>query len=106
MSKEAYDAFNRLARRFHDAAGAEGPATDEEAALMAAEYLNAVVEQLSDETLTTVLDEFRAGQLRMKNTATSVKQWLESDRGRRREREFKRFIAQLNSRMGDVAPAT
>lgn len=103
MSKEAYDAFNRLARRFHEAAGTEGPATDEEAALMAAEYINSVVEQLSDETLRTALDEFRAGQLRMKNVTTSVKQWLESEQGRRREQEFKRFISQLNSRMGDVA---
>ena len=103
MSKEAYDAFNRLARRFHEAAGTEGPATDKEAALMAAEYINSVVEELSDETLRAALDEFRAGQLRMKNVTTSVKQWLDSEQGRRREQEFKRFISQLNSRMGDVA---
>ncbi|HIK12561.1 MAG TPA: hypothetical protein IGS52_20275 [Oscillatoriaceae cyanobacterium M33_DOE_052] len=107
MPQEAYDAFNRLARRFHQAVGQDGPATEVEAEQMAAEYMKVVLEHLSDETLATALDELRAGKVRMKNAEMTVKSWLETEEGQKQEREFKRFIANLYSRMSNhVAPAT
>lgn len=102
MSHQAYEAFNRLARRCHDAVGSEGPATDNEAAQLAAEYINAVMEHLSDQNLNAVLDEFRAGKERMKNTVTSVKEWLEEEADRRKQREFQRFVTELHSKIGHV----
>ncbi len=102
MSHQAYEAFNRLARRLHDAVGSEGPATDSEAAQLAAEYINVVMEHLSDENLNSVLDEFRAGKERMKNTLTSVKKWLEEEGDRRKQREFQQFVTELHSKMGHV----
>lgn len=103
MCKEAYDAFNNLALKFDRAVGTEGKATEAEVAQMVADYINALADRLSDEDLTVALDEFRLGKLRMKNAATSVKLWQESDVGQTRAQEFKRFIAELYMKMN---PAT
>ena len=102
MSHQAYEAFNRLARRFHEAVGSEGPATENEAAQLAAQYINAVMEHLSDENLNAVLDEFRAGKERMQSTVVSVKTWLEEEADRRKQIEFQRFITELHSKIGHV----
>jgi hypothetical protein len=102
MSHQAYEAFNRLARRFHEAVGSEGPATDAEAAQLAAEYINAVMAHLSDENLSAVLDEFRAGKARMESSMMSVQKWLEEESDRRKKREFEQFVTELHSKMGHV----
>lgn len=103
MNNQAYEAFNRLAMKLHQTEGTQGPATADEVAQIAAEYVNALVDRLTDEDLIRAIDEFRAGQTRMKQVAQSVQEWLESAAGHQRETEFKEFIAQLNTRMGNAA---
>ncbi|MCD8489274.1 hypothetical protein QQ054_38295 [Oscillatoria amoena NRMC-F 0135] len=99
MCKEAYDALNHLAQRFHQTIGTEGQASEIEAAQIVAEYINALSNQLSDEDLVKALDEFRAGQDRMKRAATTIKLWQDSDEGQAKSVEFQRFIADLYARM-------
>ncbi len=99
MSHQAYEAFNRLARRFHDAVGTEGPAKDNEAEELVAEYINVMIEHLSDETLSQVLDEFRAEKKRIQNTVYSVKTWLEEEADVKKQREFQHFINELHSKI-------
>ena len=99
MCKEAYDAFNHLALKFGQAVGTEGKATEAEVAQMVADYINALADRLSDEDLTVALDELRSGKVRMKNAATSVKMWQESEAGQKRSQEFKRFVTELYTRM-------
>lgn len=103
MYKQAYEAFNRLAMKLHQARGSEGPVTETEAAQLAAEYINALMEYLSDDELVKAVDEYRAGQNRIKQVAESVKNWLDSEAGKQKEEEFKEFIARLSSKMGNVA---
>jgi len=99
MYHQAYEAFNRLARRFHDAVGAEGPVKDNEAEELVAEYINVMIEHLSDETLSQVLDEFRVEKERIQNTVSSVKTWLEEEADARKQREFQHFINELHSKI-------
>ncbi len=102
MNKQAYDALNRLAKRLHQTPGTDGPATEAEVAQIAAAYLNTLVENLSDRELVQAIDEYRSGHTRIKQVSESVQKWLETDVGHRQEQEFKEFIAQLNSRMGNI----
>ncbi len=99
MSHQAYEAFNRLARRFHDAVGTEGPVKDNEAEELVAEYINVMIEHLSDETLSQVLDEFRVEKRRIQSAVSSVKTWLEAEADARKQREFKHFINELHSKI-------
>ncbi|WP_254567035.1 hypothetical protein [Oscillatoria sp. HE19RPO] len=102
MNNQPYDALNRLAMRLHQTQGTDGPATEAEVAQIAAAYLNTLVENLSDRELVQAIDEYRSGHTRIKQVQESVQKWLETDLGHRQEQEFKEFIAQLNSRMGNV----
>jgi UDP-N-acetylmuramoylalanine-D-glutamate ligase len=105
MHGQAYDAFNQLAMRLKATRGTEGPPTDEEVAQIAAKYLTALVEQLSEEDLIRAVDEFRAGESRMKQVSESIKIWLETTAGHEQEQEFKEFLALLNQKVGNMAQA-
>lgn len=99
MSHQAYEAFNRLARRFHDGVGKEGPLKDSEAEELVAEYINVMIEHLSDETLSQVIDEFRAEKKRIKNAVSYVKAWLEAEADVKKQKEFQHFINELHSKI-------
>jgi hypothetical protein len=103
MYNPAYEAFNRLTRKIAEAVGENGPATETEAMELAAEYINTLVEPLGDRQIEADLDALRLGKTRLNQVAKSLQHWLEVEAGERKEREFKEFIAQLNTRMGNVA---
>lgn len=99
MTQEAYEAFNRLAAKFQGAVGSKGQATEAEASQMVADCLNDLANRISEDDLSKALDEFRTGQDRIKKAFNSVEAWQTSDDGKRKEKEFKRLVAELYTKM-------